>query len=37
VDTFLKNKGVYLPYDETDLELDQNAHEELRKLGKLSE
>ncbi len=36
VDTFLKEKGVYLHYDEADLEADRQTHEQLRQAGKLS-
>lgn len=36
VDAFLKEKGVYLHYDEADLEADRLTHERLRQEGKLN-
>lgn len=36
VDAFLKEKGVYLHYDEADLEADRSSHEQLRQAGKLN-
>jgi predicted HTH domain antitoxin len=36
VDAFLKEKGVYLHYDEADLEADRRTHERLRQEGKLN-
>ena len=36
VDAFLKEKGVYLHYDEADLEADRRTHERLRREGKLN-
>lgn len=37
VDAFLKEKEIYLPYDESDLETDSQSHYELRQMGKLPE
>lgn len=36
VDAFLKEKGVYLHYDEADFEADRTSHEQLRQAGKLN-
>lgn len=36
VDAFLKEKGVYLHYDEADFEADRLTHERLRQEGKLN-
>ena len=35
VDPFLKAKGVDLAYNEADFEADRQAHEQIRKEGKL--
>lgn len=36
VDDFLKRKGVFLHYDELELEADRQLHEQLRNEGKIS-
>ena len=36
VDAFLKEKGVYLHYDEADLEADRSSHEQLQQEAKLN-
>ncbi len=36
VDAFLKEKSVYLHYDEDDLEADRSSHEQLWQAGKLN-
>lgn len=36
VDAFLIAKGVYLPYNEDDLESDRQTHQQLRQEGKLN-
>ncbi|WP_439344534.1 UPF0175 family protein [Vacuolonema iberomarrocanum] len=35
VEEFLKQKGIDLHYDETDLESDRQTHQQLRSQGKL--
>jgi len=36
VDSFLKERGIDLNYDQTDLEADRQTHEQLKELGKLN-
>ncbi len=36
VDSFLKEKGIDLNYDQTDLEADRQTHEQLKALEKLN-
>lgn len=36
VDSFLKERGIELNYDQTDLEVDRQTHEQLKELGKLN-